>query len=1095
MSEAVLPGKVLSRQWQLRASVLLSGLLLSGLLACSSGEQAGQGLSGPGLSGPGAASSATTGQASPLGGAGGVSSGDASGRGASTPDSALAATGARVSQILSASELIGGPAAQGTIGDYLIQNSYLRAIVQNAPGLEPGPGPFGGNLVDMDLVRPVGQPGQDNIGEMAPFLNLALSARFTTIRIVDDGATSGTAILEACGSDAVYDFVDLNAVLDGVKGAAWLVPYEFNEELNLTICSRYTLGASDKSVRIDTTFTNPAIADLSIPVGDLIDSGGDVEAFMPNPTAESYGGQTYTYGGFGMQSFAPMDWLGFFGNGVSYGYLPPLATDGSVNSLQVSAAGICLSVIGTTKVIKVLHGKDRYLTSLPIGVPVTITRYLTVAPNLSGVLDNIHSIRKTSVGTVSGTVLESTTNAPLANVRITALKNSDLEAPVGQFLTDTSGKFSGTLPAGNYGLIAAQGFDFMSDGRPQLQTPESITVTAGKVTTHNMTMSRTGKISLDVLDGATQTRLPARVMFFGADSTPAIPALMDVKDDHFGTENLAKMVFLTSGTATIDIRPGTYDVVFDRGFEYDVQTIKGVVVTAGATATAKATLTRVIDTQGYLSGDLHVHGVNSPDSPVSFERRVASFAAEGVEVLVMTDHDAITDLNPTVDSLGLAPFMTSVVGEEITTFNTGHMNVFPLLYDATAPSGGALVWTEPDANCVTYPSTSNVYNNLTVPQMLEVASRCLAAGSNMVRQINHPRGSFQGYFGRIGLDLSLLGSPNEVSADPSIFRMPDGADLFDAASFDVIEIANGGEIDKAATVMNDWFGFLNRGYRKAGSAVSDTHTEVIDPGGYSRTWVKTATDSPQVAHTDAAFPDAYAKSLNEGRVVAGLGAFVTAKATSGSATGNIGELMKVTSGSVSLAVTVQSPEWSTWKRVDVFVNPVVYANTDDVAYTNFGGLGPVKTYCNSTDDDGTCRNLSTYTGSFVPTLKSVSSSNAAAKRREANLTIPLTLSQDAWVVVVVWDGSAHVYGNYGDNTMGFTNPIYLDVNGNGVFDAPCKDYVGKECPFVLAASKRPDGIASRGELRYSGITDHHLEQYMHLSDLMRMAWGPSLEVY
>lgn len=1023
-----------------------------------------------------------------------ASSVEKSREGSSTADApqTLTATGAKASVISLPSELIGGPVAQGAVGDYLIQNSYLRAIIQK-PGIEPGPGPFGGTLVDMDLVRPSGQPGQDSIGEMAPFLNLALTAKFDTVRIVDDGAVSGTATIEACGKDAVYDFVDLNAILSGNSFADWLVPYEFNSELGLKICSKYILGANDKSLRIDTTFTNTTISDLSLPIGDLMDSGGDVEAFIPNPTAESYGGQTYVYGGFGMESFAPLDWLGFFGNGVSYGYLPPLASDGSVNSLQVSAAGICLSVVGTTKVIKVLRGKDRYLTSLPLNVPVTLTRFLTVGANLSSVLDNIHTLRKATVGTLTGTVLESTTNAPLANVRITALKNSNLQAPVGQFYTDAAGKFTGTLPPGSYGLIAAQGFDFMNDGRPQLQTPQAVTISSGKTTTQNLTLSRTGKISLEAVDG-TNVRIPARVLFFGTDSSPAIPAIMDVKDDHFGTENLAKMVYLSNGSATVDIRPGTYDVVFDRGFEYDVQVVKGVVISAGATATAKGVLTRVLDTTGYMSGDLHVHGINSPDSPVSFDRRATSFAAEGVEILVTTDHDAITQLNPTIDTLGLAPFMTSVVGEEITTFNTGHMNVFPLVYDASLPSGGALNWTEPLANCITYPTNDPVYNNLTVPQMLEVASTCLTDGSVLTRQINHPRGSFQGYFGRVGLDMSVLGSANEVSADPSMFRMPAGADLFDVNSFDVIEVMNGGGVDKAATVMNDWFGFLNRGYRKGASAVSDTHTEVLSPGGYGRTWVKTSTDSPSTAHTDAAFPTAFAKAMNEGRATAGIGAFITAKATSGSATGGMGDMIKVTGNAATLSVQIQTPIWATWKRVDVFVNPVVYANSDDAAYVNFDGLGPTKTYCNSTDDDGTCRNLDSYTASFTPELKTVASSNASARRREANLSIPLTVTQDAWVVVVVWDGRSNLYGNYGDNTMAFTNALYLDVNGNGTFDAPCKDYVGKECPFVLSTSKRPDGIASRGELRYSSITDHHLDEMMHLSDLMRMAWGPNVEV-
>ena len=46
---------------------------------------------------------------------------------------------------------------------------------------------------------------------------------------------------------------------------------------------------------------------------------------------------------------------------------------------------------------------------------------------------------------------------------------------------------------------------------------------------------------------------------------------------------------------------------------------------------------------GALSGDFHVHGAASFDSAIPDQDRVASFLAAGVDVVIATDHDVVTN--------------------------------------------------------------------------------------------------------------------------------------------------------------------------------------------------------------------------------------------------------------------------------------------------------------------------------------------------------------------------------------------------------------------------------------------------------------------
>ncbi|MGZ3407309.1 MAG: hypothetical protein ACXVAN_12745, partial [Polyangia bacterium] len=76
-----------------------------------------------------------------------------------------------------ATQSVPGPASQGLVGDFYLRNDVVRAVIQ-APGRSMGPCPWGGNLIDLDVVS---NPAGDQLGEIAPFLALGRTVNFTDV--------------------------------------------------------------------------------------------------------------------------------------------------------------------------------------------------------------------------------------------------------------------------------------------------------------------------------------------------------------------------------------------------------------------------------------------------------------------------------------------------------------------------------------------------------------------------------------------------------------------------------------------------------------------------------------------------------------------------------------------------------------------------------------------------------------------------------------------------------------------------------------------------------------------------------------------------
>ncbi|MEN9799391.1 MAG: hypothetical protein RL653_3087, partial [Pseudomonadota bacterium] len=820
--------------------------------------------------------------------------------------------GARAVRIGSASQLIGGPNAQGRVGDFLLENDRARFVVQ-AEDRTIGPQPYGGTVLDADVQRD-GGAGNDQMGELGLLYNFGRTVDPTVFEILRDGSTGGPVVLAATGEDAPNDYLSIRNQLRNQLGSVPRAdPYV---ALPLTLTNYFILAPGEQRLRFVTAFCNRSSSDVLLGVGDLADPGYGLEFFNGQACTDGFG-----YGGT-CQGIDRMSWYGYLGTGVAWGYAPwksNTPTQPEPTNTVLTVAGVTGSFLSSPGVTGLAEwfsdAAPRPQGSLvvPAGGRRHVVRDVWVGRDLGELASLVATSRAAvtgaGVGQVSGVVRSG--GQPVAGARVSF---KEAEGHAGVFVTDAAGRYAGTLPARSYDVAAwAQG-----------RTPSSsqpLLLAAGASATLDLELPPTRTLTVRVKDAADGSPLPARVTVLcrgGACPTPR--SELNRFTDAVGDPLLDSMQGLAwvppAGTVSVQLPPAEYEVLVSRGPEYslfpqDFRTSGGAVVDLRtADGTLEAKLYRVVDTSGWTSADFHVHAVNGPDSAVTNRDRVLTFLGDGVDVLVATDHDFVTDYAPEVAALGAGGLIATVVGEEVSTMDFGHYNLFPLAVKPGSLNGGALDWAGGRGPTLT-------------PRQLFQAGRDMGARTV---HLNHPRGSL-GAFTHLRVDTDTLAT----HADPRDFNMAPPADttegdsrLFDG-TFNAIELLNSGEdgfnLAVARGRFNDWFTLLSRGLRVTATGVSDTHGKNVASGW--RTWVKLDSESPA-----ALDPLALSASLNAQQALASNGPFVKVSAHRlRASTGQVTSVEAFPGGTVpagtddvEVTVDVQVPEYLDVSRIELFLH-------------------------------------------------------------------------------------------------------------------------------------------------------------------------------
>ncbi len=768
-----------------------------------------------------------------------------------------------------------------------------------------------------------------------------------------------------------------------------------------------------------------------------------------------------------------MSWYGYLGTGVAYGYAPYRVNSPTLPETQnalLTVAGITGSLVGANGLpgllgwfdpaVKTRQGEMR----IAAGGKGVLARDFVIGRDLGEVGSLIEQWRAKAVnsasGTVSGVVTEGGAPAPLARV---TFRTADEVAAV--FTTDDAGRYQGTLAARAYTAAA------WAPGH-QPSAEQALTLAAGASQSLSFELAVSRRLTVNVHE-AGGGPMPAKVTVLCSTGVCAVPSsglvrFADVLKDPMLASMQAVAFADANGVATVDLPPGQYGVVVSRGPEYSIYpngwpASGGVAVDLRtANATVEASLAHVLDTTGFMSADLHVHAVNSPDSIVDNATRALGFAADGIDVLVSSDHDYVTDYGPTLHQAGLEPFMATVVGEEVSTMDFGHYNLFPFPLDATdVITHGAVDWAGGRGATLS-------------PAELFVEGR--KRGARTV-QVNHPRG-FLGGFTHLRVDTDTLAT-HALASD---YRMTSPADATPqdsklmSANFNALELLNPGEDSFDPYFMhprfNDWFTLLSRGLKVAGTGVSDTHTRSLVSGW--RTFIKVGVDAPA-----ALDPLAMSDALNALKATVTNGPFVSVRAYRVDGSGaqvslavGVGETLGQSVDDVGVTVDVQVPEYLDVTRVELYLH-----RPEDDARCPIDQAGPhaatTRVAC-----DGQM-NMNWPTASIAASqavalgpgnLETAATVAGVSYRRYRAVTTFRLASPttDNWLVAMVYGSKSLFPLLYipGSGTVkpvlpfAFTNPIFIDADGNGYDHPPFKPLPGKgPSPSKNSMSANPGAVS------------------------------------
>lgn len=971
--------------------------------------------------------------------------------------------GAGLFTIQQASQRIDGPASLSRSGDFLLANDRVQFVVQNVGRNYYGMVNFGGHLIDADRVRLPWELERDQVDGLTPGINFEDTSHPTAFTVVSDGADGGPAILELKGPDDLLETFNISSLATlSTPAKVTSIPLSADDrDLPIQVVERYTLEPGSDTLIWETEIQSESSQAISFYFGDYVNASSRVEFFSP---------------GDGMGVIAvrrTCEWLGFLSvdatDDYAFGYMPELATDSSIVSLQ----GINFPVIGQDA-LNVMLGLSPPAFRIDAGGTLTFKRFLVMGRDLGAISDARIRIRGLEAGTVGGVVTQA--GVPVLGARVAAVRMGLAGSEVvAHWVTDAQGKWGGKLEPDTYTLYAGlpgapNPLDSVSGTSPS--PTRTVRVNAGSSSLQDFDFPSSAKLRVTLIDerGAP---VPGRVSVVGFDPSPdpvkndeelgkTVRAVLSDPDWDPMPFGLLQALFIgpNGDSGEVKLEPGDYALVASRGVEY-ATTQQRVTLVGGQTTDVQIQLARVIDSPGFVSGDFHVHSIDSWDAPISRELRATTLLAEGLDLFVATDHTIRMDYTDVIAELGGADLVASFIGEEITSFDIGHYNIFPAQANATSITQGAVDWVGESPAGQGYPS-SGAYD-LTPSQLYAAA---LSDPGVNVLQLNHPNNLLHGLFSLHGVDTAMAPPQNHMPL--TLFRQDPTQLNFFSPQWTAMELWRGYADDQDFFFeenIGDYFNLLNQGIVRSAMANSDTHSSVETPTGGPRTFVGLGDLSGTAL---AASGELLATAINEGRTFGTNGPFVSVslQTSQGEASLRPGlpRLIGTPEGAASVEIQVQSPAWAPFDEIAVYFNNAPYPMPDDDDAPGMDDYQGQDLSALDVPRYEVAPDVRLLAGvDFVISQVAPFEDIPDATRLEAAVSVPLeNLTQDTWVVVTV-RGTAGVSaalfpvmpahlerennitlddlldGNVGEEgvlSLAYTSPLFLDVDGNGVYDPP-----------------------------------------------------------
>lgn len=837
-----------------------------------------------------------------------------------------------------------GANALGGQGDFLLANDRAAFVIS-------GTGPqktyyhYPGILIDAVPMKDCAQAADDNFYELALMSLRAHIPDFTTskmrafrgdaIEVLQDGSNGEAAIVRVYGADDTYWLVETVLMQESLKEG---LPQDYSQPFNLAIVVDYILepGASTLKIEYKLQNTLPGFNGITAAFGLL--SAGE------GPALKSFSAFDVDVDRVVLEHGIP--WISASDGKSSYAYGEDTKFLTTVDVIGVFGTADLAQVANT-------YFGNFLLANGEDGDTVTRELYVTVAAGdeLATVKTYLEEVGPTFDRLPAAIKVTATdeNGSPLPGVKI------DIETQKQVFLrswpfesfyttfTDEQGQFEDTLELISY--LDSQPYR-VSAALPGRADPAPIIIFPGETNELRFEFGAAGEVAYHFQDDKGNA-IPTQLSFWQGD-------------------NLVERFYLNQGQGVVAIPPGDYEVGISHGWEYQVVE-KPLTVLPEQTTALHAILKHWVDTSGYMSFDAHVHSAPSPDSNVSLVDRVTTAAATGLEVVVSTDHEYVTDLAPAVVATGLQDWLATVIGQEVTAGMPNHTIAYPLPKRDDVPRGEPILW----------------YGK----SIAEIYAAEKARGAQ-IRTLAHPR-----------LDILNVIEWDRIAGEPAKpnldgLGLPEGSALW-SWDFEAMEYMNGVEKVFSSGLFEDWMSFINHGYRITATGSSDMHDH--RPPGMPRNYFKSSTDSPANFNEQQ-----LVDSVLNNHIVVSAGAFARVTINQ---TAQMGDTVTDTDGEVDLMLHVEALPQTDMAYL------VVYVNCDEALV--------------------------------------LAAQNPMDSAVKFSGTVPLAIpdGKDAHVVVLGFGAEKmnRELPQYPPREVPrfTTNPIYVDADGNGQFDAPG----GKACHY------------------------------------------------
>ena len=403
-------------------------------------------------------------------------------------------------------------------------------------------------------------------------------------------------------------------------------------------------------------------------------------------------------------------------------------------------------------------------------------------------------------------------------------------------------------------------------------------------------------VNIEVLERKTNKAIPARITIVDKKSI--------LQETGTNNENRVAVrpgfIYTGSGRASLLIPEGEYIIYAGRGFEYSIDSTM-VKIKAGEQLSRKLTLQRDVQTDGWLSSDTHIHTLtHSGHGDATAKERALTIAGEGIELPVITEHNKLVDFSEVAKEMKMNSFFTIIPGNEVTT-PVGHFNVFPFSHTDTAPDHQVKNWKE--------------------------LSKNLSPSNNRLIILNHAQ------------DIHNSFRPFDPTRHISVAGF--GVDKWEIPA-NAMEIVNSGALQHdPMTLVHDWFGLLNRGYKITPVGASDSHDVSRYLVGQARTYVKSdASDGGEIAVNEVV------RDMRAGKVMVSFG--LLPKVTVNKKYGPGDEVLH--SRNTIVDIEVAGPGWLVADRVILYANGIKIREekikTGDAAGSKWKGQWKVPTQKN-----------------------------------------------------------------------------------------------------------------------------------------------------